>query len=42
MAALAYPDRIGLRRKGEAPRWVLSGGKGRRWRPAYCPCPARG
>ncbi|WP_149587778.1 ATP-dependent helicase HrpB [Tabrizicola flagellatus] len=28
MAAQAYPDRIGLRRKGEAPRWVLSGGKG--------------
>ncbi|WP_374376792.1 ATP-dependent helicase HrpB [Tabrizicola sp.] len=28
MAALAYPDRIGLRRKGEAPRWVLSSGKG--------------
>lgn len=28
MAALAYPDRIGLRRKGEAPRWLLSGGKG--------------
>lgn len=28
MAALAYPDRIGLRRKGESPRWVLSGGKG--------------
>jgi ATP-dependent helicase HrpB len=28
MAALAYPDRIGLRRQGEAPRWVLSGGKG--------------
>jgi ATP-dependent helicase HrpB len=28
MAALAYPDRIGMRRKGEAPRWVLSGGKG--------------
>ncbi len=27
-AALAYPDRIGLRRKGEAPRFVLSGGKG--------------
>jgi ATP-dependent helicase HrpB len=26
--ALAYPDRIGLRRKGDAPRWVLSGGKG--------------
>ena len=28
MAALAYPDRIGLRRKGTDPRWVLSGGKG--------------
>jgi len=28
MAALAYPDRIGLRRAGEAPRFVLSGGKG--------------
>jgi ATP-dependent helicase HrpB len=28
MAALAYPDRVGLRRAGEAPRWVLSGGKG--------------
>lgn len=28
MAALAYPDRIGLRRRGEAPRFVLSGGKG--------------
>ncbi|MDF3853324.1 ATP-dependent helicase HrpB [Paracoccus pantotrophus] len=28
MAALAYPDRIGLRRKGEQPRYVLSGGKG--------------
>ena len=27
-AALAYPDRIGLRRKGDAPRHVLSGGKG--------------
>ncbi|WP_071672851.1 ATP-dependent helicase HrpB [Nioella nitratireducens] len=27
-AALAYPDRIGLRRKGDAPRFVLSGGKG--------------
>ena len=27
-AALAYPDRIGLRRKGSAPRYVLSGGKG--------------
>jgi ATP-dependent helicase HrpB len=28
MAALAYPDRIGLRRKGDAPRWLLSSGKG--------------
>ncbi|WP_116598066.1 ATP-dependent helicase HrpB [Primorskyibacter marinus] len=28
MVALAYPDRVGLRRKGEAPRFVLSGGKG--------------
>jgi len=28
MAALAYPDRIGLRRKGDAPRYVLSSGKG--------------
>lgn len=28
MAALAYPDRIGLRRKGEDARFVLSGGKG--------------
>jgi len=28
MAALAYPDRIGLRRKGDAARFVLSGGKG--------------
>lgn len=28
MAALAYPDRIGLRRNGDAPRYVLSGGKG--------------
>ncbi|MBY6004272.1 ATP-dependent helicase HrpB [Salipiger bermudensis] len=28
MAALAYPDRIGLRRKGDAPRFHLSGGKG--------------
>lgn len=27
-AALAYPDRIGLRRKGDAARYVLSGGKG--------------
>ncbi|MGV6812717.1 MAG: ATP-dependent helicase HrpB [Brevirhabdus sp.] len=28
LAALAYPDRVGLRRKGTAPRFVLSGGKG--------------
>ena len=28
MAALAYPDRIGKRRKGDIPRYVLSGGKG--------------
>ncbi len=28
MAALAYPDRIGLRRGGDAPRYRLSGGKG--------------
>lgn len=28
MAALAYPDRIGQRRRGDAPRYVLSGGKG--------------
>lgn len=27
-AALAYPDRIGQRRKGDAPRFVLTGGKG--------------
>ena len=27
-AALAYPDRIALRRKGRNPRWLLSGGKG--------------
>ena len=28
LAALAYPDRIGLRRKGDAARFLLSGGKG--------------
>nr|WP_319247542.1 ATP-dependent helicase HrpB [uncultured Celeribacter sp.] len=28
MAALAYPDRVGLRRAGEQPRYLLSGGKG--------------
>ncbi|MDA8586103.1 ATP-dependent helicase HrpB, partial [Rhodobacteraceae bacterium] len=27
-AALAYPDRVALRRKGDDPRWLLSGGKG--------------
>ena len=26
--SLAYPDRIGLRRSGDAPRWLLSGGAG--------------
>lgn len=28
MVALAYPDRVGLRRKGQDPRYHLSGGKG--------------
>jgi ATP-dependent helicase HrpB len=28
LAALAYPDRIGLRRIGDKPRYILSGGKG--------------
>jgi len=28
LAALAYPDRIGLRRPGDDPRWILSGGTG--------------
>ena len=28
MVALAYPDRVGLRRSGDAPRYILSGGKG--------------
>jgi ATP-dependent helicase HrpB len=28
MAALAYPDRIGARRKGDTPRYLLSGGSG--------------
>ncbi|WP_460274264.1 ATP-dependent helicase HrpB [Celeribacter sp. ULVN23_4] len=28
MAALAYPDRIGLHRPGDQPRYLLSGGKG--------------
>lgn len=34
MVALAYPDRIGLRRKGDAPRYVLSGGKGAMMEPS--------
>ena len=25
---MAYPDRIALRRRGDDPRWLLSGGKG--------------
>ena len=29
-AALAYPDRIALRRPGDAPRWLLANGKGAR------------
>jgi ATP-dependent helicase HrpB len=33
LAALAYPDRIGLRRAGEAPRWLLSGGRGAEMEP---------
>ncbi|MEM7176771.1 MAG: ATP-dependent helicase HrpB [Pseudomonadota bacterium] len=28
LLALAYPDRVGLRRPGEAPRYLLSGGRG--------------
>ena len=28
LAALAYPDRIGKRRPGDAPRYILSGGRG--------------
>lgn len=28
MAALAYPDRVGLRRAGDEPRYLLSGGAG--------------
>ncbi|WBU62897.1 ATP-dependent helicase HrpB [Paracoccus aerodenitrificans] len=28
MAALAYPDRIGMRRPGDQPRYLLSGGRG--------------
>ncbi|NND20524.1 MAG: ATP-dependent helicase HrpB [Silicimonas sp.] len=32
-AALAYPDRIALRRPGDDPRWLLSGGKAARLSP---------
>ena len=28
LLSLAYPDRVGLRRPGEAPRYLLSGGRG--------------
>jgi ATP-dependent helicase HrpB len=34
MAALAYPDRIGQRRPGDAPRYLLAGGKGAVLEPA--------
>jgi ATP-dependent helicase HrpB len=34
LLALAYPDRIGLRRPGDAPRYLLSGGKGAALDPA--------
>ena len=30
LLARAFPDRIGLRRKGDVPRWVMSGGTGAR------------
>lgn len=33
MVALAYPDRIGLRRGGDAPAWTLSGGRGAQMAP---------
>ncbi len=33
LAALAYPDRIAARRTGDAPRYLLSGGKGAELRP---------
>ena len=32
-AALAFPDRVGLRRPGDTPRYLLSGGKGVKLRP---------
>ncbi len=34
MAALAYPDGVGLRRPGDTPRWHLSSGKGASMDPA--------
>ncbi len=34
MLALAYPDRIAMRRPGDDPRYLLSGGKGARLDPA--------
>jgi ATP-dependent helicase HrpB len=34
LVSLAYPDRIGLRRPGDTPRWLLSGGKGTAMDPA--------
>jgi ATP-dependent helicase HrpB len=33
LLSLAYPDRVGKRREGEAPRYLLSGGKGAILRP---------
>ena len=41
LAALAYPDRIGLRRAGDAPRWVLSGGTGAAMAPGLPLSPVR-
>ena len=40
-AAMAFPDRIGLRRPGDAPRWLLSGGKGAKMDPADALAAAR-
>lgn len=40
-AALAYPDRIGMRRDGDAPRWLLSGGKGAKMEPGAALAGAR-
>ncbi len=41
MLALAYPDRIGLRRPGDDPRWILSGGKGAKMAPSDALASAR-